>query len=100
VVELELRAPTSAITTDDALAFVAELHREFGDERQRRLAARSERARAISAGERPDFLPSTAGIRSSEWRIDPVPVPLRDRRVEITGPVDAKMMINALNSGA
>ncbi|MGF1665520.1 MAG: malate synthase A, partial [Acidimicrobiia bacterium] len=100
VVELDLRAPTSAITNDDALTFVAELHREFGTERELLLARRSERARAISAGERPDFLPSTASVRSSEWRIDPVPGPLRDRRVEITGPVDAKMMINALNSGA
>ncbi len=97
---LELRAPASHVTTDEALAFVAELHREFGDERQRLLARREERRSAIAAGERPDFLPATANVRSSTWRIDPVPAPLRDRRVEITGPVDAKMMINALNSGA
>ena len=81
MVELELRAPTSAITSYDALAFVAELHREFGSGRADLLARRNERARAIAAGERPDFLSSTASIRSSEWRIDPVPGPLRDRRV-------------------
>jgi malate synthase len=100
VAELELRAPTSGVTTDDALAFVAELHREFGHERELLLSRRTDRSRAIAAGERPDFLSSTAAVRSSDWRIDPVPAPLRDRRVEITGPVDAKMMINALNSGA
>jgi malate synthase len=100
VAELELRAPNSAITDGDALAFLADLHREFGGERERLLQRRTERAQAISAGERPDFLSSTAAVRSSDWCIEAVPPPLRDRRVEITGPVDAKMMINALNSGA
>jgi malate synthase len=88
------------ILTPDALAFVAELQRRFGAERDRLLAARTERQQRLDAGELPDFLYETREIRESNWKIAPVPAGLQDRRVEITGPVDRKMVINALNSGA
>jgi malate synthase len=88
------------ILTPEAVAFVLRLHREFESRRQELLQRRAERQQRLDAGELPDFLPETAEIRSSEWRIVPAPPDLRDRRVEITGPVDRKMMINALNSGA
>jgi len=89
-----------AILTDDALAFVAKLHRAFNARRKKLLAARGERAKRLDAGERPDFLADTASVRTGDWRIAPLPKALECRRVEITGPVDAKMIINALNSGA
>ncbi|MCX2726365.1 malate synthase A [Thermomicrobium sp. 4228-Ro] len=88
------------ILTEPALDFVAALHREFNPRRLELLERRAERQRAIDAGKFPDFLPETAHIRESEWRAAPAPPDLEDRRVEITGPVDRKMMINALNSGA
>jgi len=88
------------ILTEPALQFVASLHREFNGRRKQLLERRAERQRAIDAGHFPDFLPETAHIRESEWRVAPTPPDLEDRRVEITGPVDRKMMINALNSGA
>jgi malate synthase len=88
------------ILTPDALAFVAALQRRFGPERERLLAARTERQQRLDAGELPDFLDETREIRESNWKIAPVPAGLQDRRVEITGPVDRKMVINALNSGA
>jgi malate synthase len=88
------------VLTDDAVAFVAELERRFGRRRVELLEARAARQRRLSAGELPDFLPETREIREAEWRVEPVPEPLRDRRVEITGPTDRKMVINALNSGA
>jgi malate synthase len=88
------------ILTPGALAFVAELHRRFDPERRRLLAAREERQERLDAGERPDFLAETREIRESDWTVAPAPDDLRDRRVEITGPVDRKMVINALNSGA
>jgi malate synthase len=88
------------ILTTDAVAFVAELEKKFGAERRRLLAARKARQGKFDAGELPDFLPETAKIRSAEWRVAPAPADLQDRRVEITGPVDRKMIINALNSGA
>jgi malate synthase len=85
----------------DALAFVAELHREFNPVRSELLAARAERQERISAGELPDFLEATRRVREDlTWRVAPAPRDLLDRRVEITGPVDRKMVINALNSGA
>ncbi len=90
----------SDILTDDALGFVASLHRAFDPERRRRLAARAERQAELDAGRRFAFLDRTAEIRRSDWRVAPAPPDLTDRRVEITGPVDRKMMINALNSGA
>ena len=88
------------VLTPDALAFVAELQRALRATPAR--AARRPRGAAerIAAGELPDFLPETREVREGDWAIAPVPAGLRDRRVEITGPVDRKMMINALNSGA
>ncbi|MCK9685892.1 malate synthase A [Scleromatobacter humisilvae] len=89
-----------AILTPEALAFVADLHRTFEGRRQELLAARVERTARLDAGERPDFLASTAHIRAGDWKVAPLPEALACRRVEITGPVDAKMVINAFNSGA
>jgi malate synthase len=88
------------ILSDDAMDFVALLAREFAPRVEELLAMRIERQKRIDAGEMPDFLPETAGIRDSEWQVTDVPADLRDRRVEITGPTDRKMIINALNSGA
>ncbi len=95
-----IRGHELEILTPGALAFVAELHRRFDPERRRLLAARQERQERLDAGERPDFLAETREIRESDWTVAPAPDDLRDRRVEITGPVDRKMVINALNSGA
>ncbi|MCA3629206.1 MAG: malate synthase A [Methylobacterium sp.] len=88
------------ILTKDALDFVASLQRAFNGRRKELLAARVERQKRFDAGELPRFLPETAAIRSGEWRVAPIPNDLLDRRVEITGPVDRKMVINALNCGA
>ncbi|TFW11292.1 malate synthase A [Massilia arenosa] len=88
------------ILTPEALALVAKLSREFEPRRQQLLAARVERAKRLDAGERPDFLAETAHIRAGDWTIAPIPQALQCRRVEITGPVERKMVINALNSGA
>jgi malate synthase len=88
------------ILSPEAVSFVALLAREFRDERDRLLRRRNELQAHFDAGALPDFLPETRGVRESEWRIAPVPRDLQDRRVEITGPVDRKMIVNALNSGA
>ncbi len=88
------------ILTAPALELVAKLHRAFDPRRQQLLAFRHERAKRLDAGERPDFLPEMADLRAADWKIAPVPPALQCRRVEITGPVDAKMVINAFNSGA
>jgi len=88
------------ILTTEASAFVADLHRRFDPERRALLAARRERQARFDAGELPDFLPETREIRELDWRVGTIPEVLWDRRVEITGPVDRKMIINALNSGA
>ncbi len=88
------------ILTPDALHFVASLERVFGQRRRELLQKRDVRQAQIDAGIMPDFLPETEHIRSSEWTVAPIPPDLTDRRVEITGPVDRKMIINALNSGA
>jgi malate synthase len=88
------------ILTPEALNFIADLERRFGSKRRELLAARVERQAKFDAGERPDFLPQTAEIRKANWTVAPLPADLLDRRVEITGPVDRKMVINALNSGA
>lgn len=88
------------ILTPQALALVAKLSREFEPRRKELLAARAERAKRLDAGERLDFLPETAAVRSGDWKIAPIPPALACRRVEITGPVERKMVINALNSGA
>jgi len=89
------------VLTPEALAFVADLQREFNSTRQGLLAARAERQERIAAGELPDFLEATRSVREDpDWRVAAAPPDLLDRRVEITGPVDRKMVINALNSGA
>jgi len=88
------------VLTEEAVAFLIDLENEFGWRRGQLLAERQLRQLRISAGEMPQFLPETAQVRDSDWTIGPVPDDLVDRRVEITGPVDRKMMINALNSGA
>jgi malate synthase len=88
------------ILTRPALELVALLQRDFDPRRQQLLALPRERATRLDAGERPDFLRGTADIRAGDWKIAPVPPALQCRRVEITGPVDAKMVINAFNSGA
>jgi len=91
------------VLTPDALAFVAELHRTFDARRQAVLAGRADRRRELAAhpaGAPLDFPAGTAQVRESVWQVAPAPADLTDRRVEITGPVDRKMMINALNSGA
>ena len=91
---------TQQILTPEALKFTVELERRFGPRRRELLAARAERQKRLDSGEAPDFLPQTAEIRKSDWIVAPLPADLLDRRVEITGPVDRKMVINALNSGA
>jgi malate synthase len=88
------------VLSPDAVVFLNDLEQEFGWRRGHLLAERQARQTRLDAGERPDFLAATRELRESDWVIDPVPPDLADRRVEITGPVDAKMMINALNSGA
>jgi malate synthase len=88
------------ILTPEALDFIVRLQRTFNPRRKERLAARVTRQAALDAGQRPDFLPETKSIREAEWTVAPLPADLLDRRVEITGPVDRKMIINALNSGA
>ena len=88
------------ILTPEALRFVASLQRAFGGRRLELLAARKARQTRLDAGEQPDFLAETASIREAAWKVAPIPPDLQDRRVEITGPVDRKMIINALNSGA
>jgi malate synthase len=94
--------PESAgrVLTPDALQFVAALHRRFDTMRQVLLGHRAERQAALNAGERFGFLSETEDVRRGEWQVAPAPADLEDRRVEITGPVERKMMINALNSGA
>ncbi|MGQ0715261.1 MAG: malate synthase A [Gemmatimonadaceae bacterium] len=95
------RTPDSErVLTDDALEFVARLHREFNSTREALLRARTERQRELDSGAQPDFLTSTAHVRESDWRVQLAPRDLENRRVEITGPVERKMMINAFNSGA
>ena len=93
-------AAEAQILTPQALEFLAALSANFETERRRLLAARVTRGEALRKGQLYDFLPETASVRQSEWRVAPIPADLQDRRVEITGPVDRKMVINALNSGA
>lgn len=88
------------ILTPDALDFLLALHERFNQRRKKLLEDRQIRQAAYDAGEMPDFLSQTEEIRKSEWQIAPIPSDIEDRRVEITGPVDRKMVINALNSGA
>ncbi|MDP2206185.1 MAG: malate synthase A [Alphaproteobacteria bacterium] len=101
---LTIQAPAVSgqeeILTAAALAFVAELEEKFGGRRRGLMEDRKVLQKAFDLGYRPDFLPETAKIRAEVWQVRPVPADLQDRRVEITGPVDRKMVINALNSGA
>jgi malate synthase len=100
VVRGPLEPRFAEILTPEALAFVAALHRKFNSRRVALLQARTARQARISAGELPDFLPQTRAVRDADWRVAAIPADLLNRRVEITGPVDRKMIINALNSGA
>src|SRR5215469_9408632 len=88
------------ILSAEALAFVAGLHRRFNKRRLELLARREQRQKQFDAGKLPDFLPETKSIRDGDWTVAKIPDDLLDRRVEITGPVDRKMIVNALNSGA
>ena len=101
---IEIKGPKVArqdeILTPEALEFLASLHREFNGRRKELLAKRVERQKRFDAGELPDFLPETKHVRDGDWTVAPIPADLQDRRVEITGPVDRKMIVNALNSGA
>jgi malate synthase len=92
--------PAAEILTPEALRFVARLSRRFEPTRAELLARRVETQKRLDHGELPDFLPETAEVRRGDWKVAPIPADLLDRRVEITGPVDRKMIINALNSGA
>jgi malate synthase len=99
-VTVEVAPAPEGVLTDDALAFVGALHERFEPRRRELLHARAERRAQLAGGASLDFLPATRDVREGDWRIAPVPGDLQDRRVEITGPVDRKMIINALNSGA
>ena len=90
----------SEVLTAPALDFLAALHKTFDATRLKLLAARHARQKRFDSGETPDFLPQTQSVRDGDWRVGAIPADLLDRRVEITGPVDRKMIINALNSGA
>ena len=101
---IDIKAPIldgfDQVLTDDALAFVAALHERFDGRRRELLERRTERRARLAAGELLDFLPDTQAVREGDWQVAPVPPKLQDRRVEITGPTERKMVINALNSGA
>src|SRR5438034_1762678 len=96
----EITPAFSEILTPEALAFVAKLQRNFGTRRRQCLERRQERQRRLHQGEGLDFLAETKQIREGDWKCAPIPGDIQDRRVEITGPTDRKMVINALNSGA
>ena len=95
-----LRRGYEKVLTPAAIAFIAELERKFGPERRRLLARRADVQRRLDTGWKPDFLVETEAIRDADWRVAPIPRDIQDRRVEITGPTDRKMVINALNCGA
>src|SRR5271166_2258689 len=101
---LEIRGPVpphyAEILTPEACSFLAGLFRAFEPRRAEILRRRVERQAELDAGALPDFLPGTRAVREGTWRVAPAPADLLDRRTEITGPVDRKMVINALNSGA
>ncbi len=99
-IRVPMRAGAETILTPHALAFIVDLEWRFDAERRRLLALRNERQARLDAGEKPDFLPQTRAVRDDDWAVAPPPKDLLDRRVEITGPPERKMVINALNSGA
>src|SRR3954471_6884501 len=96
----ELPERASEVLTTEAVRFAADLARRYEPTRQQLLQRRVVRQQEIVDGRLPSFLPETATVRESDWKVAPIPKDLRDRRVEITGPVERKMIINALNSGA
>src|SRR6184192_813084 len=102
--KLEVLGPkierSEEVLTPLALQLLASLHRRFNARRLELLNARAQRQALLDDGALPEFLADTAAVRAGDWRIAPVPADLADRRVEITGPVDRKMVINALNAGA
>src|SRR5207302_647935 len=101
VADVEILAPADqSVLTREALDLVARLHHELNPRRRELLEARRDRQAELDSGVLPRFLPETADVRETDWRVAEAPADLRDRRCEITGPVDRKMMINALNSGA
>src|ERR1700722_17782930 len=99
-VQIQITAQVSeaqkSVLTQDAVVFLRKLAATFEGRRQELLALRRERQARIDRGELPDFLPETSGVRQAEWSVASIPADLMDRRVEITGPVDRKMIINAL----
>src|SRR2546423_6117682 len=100
--KLEVLGPrigrSEEVLTPLALQLLASLHRRFNPRRLELLAAREHRQAELDAGALPAFLPGTADVRAAEWRVSPLPPGLQDRRGEITGPLDRKMIINALNA--
>ena len=100
LIDAPLKPGFEQILTPAALDFIVELQRRFGPEIERLLSRRQQVQARLDRGERPNFLPETAGIRAGDWTVGSLPADIQDRRVEITGPVDRKMVINALNSGA
>ena len=94
------RPADEGILTPDALSFLGELVHRFAPRVEALLSDRDARQARLDAGELPDFLPETRAVRNGDWRVAPIPADLLDRRVEITGPTDRKMIVNALNSGA
>jgi len=101
MIEIAVRTPgADEILTPEALTFLADLHATFGPRREALLQARRDRQAAIDGGVDLDFDPATADLRAADWTVPAAPADLDDRRVEITGPAEPKMMINALNSGA
>src|SRR5579872_6755805 len=103
-VNLEITGPVSdayrEILSAEALAFLVSLAKQFEPRRLQLLERRQARQAELDSGTLPEFLPETAAVRQADWKVAPIPKDLEDRRVEITGPVDRKMIINALNSGA
>src|SRR3984885_7001806 len=101
---VKIAAPVSEahaqILTPEAIDFIVDLQRNFNERRKTLLSDRQERQRKLDAWEKPNFLLETKNIRDAAWTVAPLPADILDRRVEITGPVDRKMIINALNSGA
>ena len=101
---IQITAPLTeaqeSILTEEAIRFLSKLSSTFEPRRRQLLEARRNRQQEIDDGAMPEFLPATADIRNRDWKVAPIPADLMDRRVEITGPIDRKMIINALNSGA
>jgi malate synthase len=100
VIRGAMKSGYEKVLTPEAIAFAVELERKFGAERRRLLARRAELQARLDGGWKPEFLPETSAIREADWRVAPIPRDIQDRRVEITGPTDRKMVINALNCGA